>query len=432
MPGGLWRQFDLNRVAGRLRRTAPVAIATTVFGTMILLFVGCWWRDRNGAGGPKIEGPPDLNVDRQVRVRLISRQPRKSEEFAVSGPFTLTDAVDGRVLTRRDAGLPNCIVRPASPKGILLGDFPVEAADVVVSPDRDASLVLDGSTYRGLMRIRREGDGVTFTNVVDVESYLRGVLRGELPRHFHAESFKTLAVAARTYVLYQKLIGGEDRAYDVLDHEGSQMYIGVRGEDPVAVKAVEATRGEVLTYGRPGNEKIFCTYYSSTCGGLSQAVTNVKTSEVLIPPLGGNVVCNDCQVSPSYRWGPVKIAKADLTKRIVARYPTVSKIGLITALVPKALTSDGRIISIQLVGSGGDNETLVGEDFRLAVGSRALKSTNFVIQTLPDAFVFKDGKGFGHGMGLCQFGADTKACRGMGYREILATYYPRSVIKKLW
>lgn len=433
MAGGFWSRPDVQRLVQRMRRSAPVAVATSAFGAMTLLFVGCLFRDRGPVETGHAEGAPELRIERQMRVRLIGRAPRPSEQFAVTSAFTVSDALDGRVLARRDAPLTACAVRAADGGRILIGDIRLDCGDIVVAPDRDASLVLKGSTYRGLMRIRAEDGGVTFTNLVDIEAYVRGVLRGELPAHFHPESFNALAVAARTYALYQKSMTPSSRSYDVLDHEGSQMYLGVRAEDHVAVRAVEATRGEICVFGPPGEEKIFCTYYSSTCGGCSQAVSNVKSSEPPIPPLAGGVVCNDCESgSPFYRWGPVKITKRELAKRLAARYPRLSRLGAINSLIPRALSPDGRITRIQLIGSGGDDETLAGEDFRLSVGSRVLKSTHFAIETLPDAFVFRDGKGFGHGMGLCQYGMEGKARRGIGYREILASYYPRSTIKKLY
>ena len=323
-------------------------------------------------------------------------------------------------------------VRPAGVHGIDLGGEHLASNDVVITPERDAAIVLDQQTYRGALRIQRVGEGLLFDNHLDVESYLRGVLRGELPRDFHPESFKTQAVAARTYVLYQKQNGPRERSFDVYDHEGSQMYIGVRGEDRIAVEAVEKTCGEVCTWNDGRGDHIFCTFYSSACGGRSQPVTHFKPNMTAVSPLAGNVPCSDCYLAKFYRWDPVEISKAELTKRLVAKYPTLSRLGTLVEIEPKARTPDGRIIRMLLIGATGQNDTLLGEDFRLSVGGRVLKSTNFEIEARAQSFVFKNGKGFGHGVGLCQYGMETKARRGKDYRQILEVYYPRSDIKKLY
>jgi stage II sporulation protein D len=218
----------------------------------------------------------------------------------------------------------------------------------------------------------------------------------------------------------------------VYDNEGSQMYLGVRGEGRKADAAVAKTRGQVCVYDDGLRETLFCTYYSSTCGGRSQPVRNFKPNDPDVPPLRGDVVCTDCYLARFYRWDPLELSKAELTRRIVARYPSVERLGMIVGLRPKATSSDGRLIRIQLDGATGQNETLVGEDFRLSVGGRSLKSTRFDIETGRDHFIFKNGQGYGHGVGLCQNGMETKACRGMGYGEILATYYPTSKIATLY
>lgn len=120
---------------------------------------------------------------------------------------------------------------------------------------------------------------------MDIESYLRGVLRGELPRYFHIESFKAQCVAARTYALYTKRFKPAGPTFDVYDDEGSQVYSGVSVEDATSSRAVDETRGEVCSYDNNGKQDIFCTYYSSCCGGLSQHVNNVKPRDPNVPPL---------------------------------------------------------------------------------------------------------------------------------------------------
>lgn len=423
----------VNPIIRVVRRFGPARSLAVLLGTLTLALVGCYalterspWRRTPGS-----DHPPEIKVGRVVRVRLLGSR-KVPPKIEVTCPFRITDSADNHLLRSPTVALPACTVRPAADGGLDLGDTHLTQGDVLLTPERDACIVVNGKTYRGLLRIHRTRNGIALTNHVDVESYLRGVLRGELPKNFHPESFKAQCVAARTYVLYQMRLTPADRSFDVYDNEGSQMYIGLIGEGRKAVRAVEETRGQICVQDDHGTDRIFCTYYSSACGGLSQHVNNIKPNDPNVRPLAGNVACNDCYLARFYRWAPLKISKSELTKRIVARYPSISRLGTIVGLKPKELTVDGRIIRIHLDGSTGQNETLIGEDFRLSVGGRSLKSTNFVIETKSDHFVFRNGKGFGHGVGLCQNGMETKARRGMSYQRILSFYYPTSKIKTLY
>ena len=421
-------------VAARIRRSGPITLLAITLAGVIGTFVGCIslhdieiWKPRQPEAAP-----PEVIVDRQIRVRLFDLPPQKKTALSISSPFSIIDGKAGRTISDEHAPLENAEVGGAKRDVITVGNESFATNDLLITPKRDAAIVLNRNTYRGLLRIIRGPEGLKFINIVDVEAYLRGVLRGELPGYFHPEAFAAQCVAARTYVLWQKENGTRGRNWDVVDDEGSQMYIGVRGEDPIAVEAVERTRGEVCFSNDNGEERLFCTYYSSACGGLSQHVNNVKARDPSPRPLWGNVKCDDCSPAPFYRWPTVKISRGELTRRLIARYPSLKKLGTISELRPKALTSDGRIIRIELVGSGGGKDTLIGEDFRLAVGAKSLKSTNFKISTQGEMFVFSDGRGFGHGMGLCQYGMEAKARGGMSHREILQIYYPGSVIKKIY
>ena len=425
------------RAAARRYGTGRVAavMAAIPILSVTLVLAGCYtFRERTPDIVDRREpAPPTVQYDRMVRVRLLGRRPQKSIKLAVNSGYKIKSFENpDLVLETRADELASCEVVATADGGLLMGDVAVAAGDVLIHPARDASLTVNGKTYRGLLRIMVDEGGLVVTNHVDLESYLKGVLRGELPRHFHPESFKAQCVAARTYVLYQMRITPKDRSFDVFDNEGSQMYIGVLGEGEKALAAVEETRGEVCVYPSEKGDILFCTYYSSACGGQSQHVNNVKPNDPNVPPLAGNVTCNDCYLARFYEWEPVRITKAELTKRIVKRYSSVKTIGTITSLRPKEVEPGGHIIRIQMNGDNGTNETLMGEDFRLSVGGRVLKSTNFKIRDEDDAFVFEEGRGFGHGIGLCQNGMETKALRGQDYKSILRTYYPGCEIVRLY
>ncbi len=378
--------------------------------------------------------PPPPKLDRTVRVRLFGPDPVTAFNLEVTCPYKLTAFAGGKVLTESATPLRAVRVTPARslPDEIMFNAAQCGGGDIVVEPQREASVVVNGKTFRGNLRISRAGNGLVATNVLDIEDYLAGVLRGELPRDFHEQAQRALAVAARTYVLYEKITGPTGRDYDVLADERSQMYLGVLGEDKGAVDAVRHTRGEVCMVRDGDRDKIFCTYYSSACGGISQSVTAFRPSDPAIAPLAGGRVCNDCYLAPHYRWGPVKMSKAEMTRKLVARYPKLAILGQIVGVQIESVGYNDRIGRITLIGSNGGTETLVGEDFRLALGGYTIKSTSFKVVDEGKYLRFKDGRGFGHGVGLCQYGADRRARLGRTYRDILESYYPTSIIKKLY
>ena len=432
------RRITLKRRWANLRRRfarpSHLRRGTFVAGCTTLILWGCycigenreWFRDTHESAPP-----PPADIDRLIRVRLVGKKTEPPIRLRVSSGYRLIDSKTDRPLRESSQPLPASVVAIAG-GGIKIGDEVFAANDIFIDPARDASIVIGEDTYRGRLRLHIDGNRIRLTNHVDIESYLRGVLRGELPRNFHAESFKAQCVAARTYALYQKAGTPPGRDWDVYDNEGSQMYIGVRGEEAKSDTAVAATAGEVAVFDDNGRDRLFCTYYSSTCGGVTQPVSQFKPNDPNVPPLAGNIVCTDCYLSRYYRWDAVTLSHEEVTKRVVARYPTVKRLGKITRLRPKEVGQDGRIIRIQLDGASGQNETLVGEDFRLCMGGHVVRSTSFAIENGPSTFTFRDGKGFGHGCGLCQFGMETKALRGMSYYEILTFYYPASKVKKLY
>lgn len=410
-----------------LRRALAVGLSLAA-----LVFVGCLARRESFL---RREGPRAVrwSIDSNVRIRLLSADPLDAVTLECTSPYRLRRFDGGRTLIDSPRPLAPSRLQPAArnPGGLLLAGARIEADDVLVEPRRDTCLFVNGNPYRGAIRVCRDGRGLAVTNLLNVEDYLRGVLRGELPEHFHSEAQRALAVAARTYVLYQKLTVGSRQDYDVLADERSQMYVGVKGEDRAADAAIEATRGQVCLVDDDGQERIFCTYYSSCCGGMTQGVREFRPSDPVVAPLTGGVACNYCYLAPGYRWGPVRLTKAEITRRLVARYPSLGRLGQVTKVLPVTTGRDGRIVRVRVVGSGGQEEALVAEDFRLCLGGHVVKSTNCRIVDEGKFVRFVDGKGFGHGVGLCQYGADQLARKGRSFLQILQFYYPGAIVRRI-
>jgi stage II sporulation protein D len=201
---------------------------------------------------------------------------------------------------------------------------------------------------------------------------------------------------------------------------------------------VKATANQVLVFGPPGHEHIFKAYYSSTCGGISNPAEGLEPQEEQVAALAGGVVCTDCAGASRYRWPTVQISKAAAFSALGTGYPKMAALGSLEKLRPQLPgTSWGRVEWFDIVGHDGRYERLRADDFRLAMlrygppESRGLFSMNCTVKDLGSTLSFEDGRGFGHSVGLCQYGAQGKALRGMKYYEILYIYYPGAKIMKL-
>jgi len=391
----------------------------TVVPVLIFLGVvgGCW------LGGCQAKQKPQRTfekVDTRIRVRLLSAG--NPVVVSTAGSCRLVDQTDRQVAGlggKRRVKIENLGGRIAVNGQVHEGMQCLR----IIPADQGCRLAVDGRPYRGELWVYKLGSsGLMTVNVVQVEQYLKGVLAAELPARFHRRAYEAQAIAARTYALYQKMTLGKGRLYDVVDTEGSQVYRGRVAENAKAVAAVQATLGIVLTFDSGDGAKIFCPYYSSTCGGWTQDATNVKNVK-RIKPLAGGVRCDYCRKSPYYRWGPVTLDGSVIAERVNRRYPSL-KLGAIRSIEPVKLDPHGRLVLVRLTDGNGRDAVLRGEDFRLSIGSRVLPSTFCKVRREGRRFVFYDGRGFGHGMGMCQFGADGMARAGFTAPQILRHYYP--------
>lgn len=269
-------------------------------------------------------------------------------------------------------------------------------------------------------------------NHVQIEDYLKGVLPGELPNRFSPETFKAQAIAARTFVLYEKYTAPGRKKWDVVATEGSQMYPGKSAETPKSLYAVEKTRGIVLTGNTNRGWKIFPAYYSSTCGGRTQAATYLSNIDPQIKPLQGNVVCNGCRISPHYRWPEKSISAVEITQSLNNRFAAPVPLQMVKAINILNRGQNCRITKLEVVDSSGQRVVLSGERFRVMAGSRKMPSTWCNIRMQGSQFIFYDGHGLGHGVGMCQYGAEGMAQKGFTAVEILEHYYPGAKLKPVY
>ena len=306
---------------------------------------------------------------------------------------------------------------------------------LVVEPPDGGRCRLGDTSYRGRMYLHPVGaEQFLVVNHLDIESYLAGVLPKELYASWALETYRALAVAARTFAMYHMATSGVGRDYDLGDNQGSQVYGGLTAESPKSQQAVRDTHGVVLAYGRPGQEKIFMAQYSACNGGIVNGAYVLREAE-RIPPLMGGQADPDGRQCSHWRWDKVTISKADLFRAVRAsNYPAAAALTNVHQIKVAEETPYGRMLWLDVADSAGRSLRLRADDLRLVLlrsGLRAAKSLysmNCRIREVGNDFEFCDGKGFGHGVGLSQWGAEEKAQRGMKAEQILQFYYPGATL----
>lgn len=279
------------------------------------------------------------------------------------------------------------------------------------TPAAETRFMVGPKAYRGEVEVRPGNGSLTVVNELPLEEYLYGVVPGEVIPSWHAESLKAQAVAARTYAVSHL---GQFAAlgYDLKATVVSQVYGGVNLERPSTNRAVDDTSGQVLTYQGAPIE----AFYSDSSGGYTEAAGEVWGKS--IPYL--QAVPDFDQGSPRYNW--TFSASGGALPQALAKLGAA--IGDLQEIVPLDRSYSGRVKRARLVGSLGQIE-VPGEKLRFAFG---LRSTFFNVARQADGSFQFAGRGWGHGVGMTQWGAKSMADMGYTYDQILAHYYRETTL----
>ena len=236
-------------------------------------------------------------------LRVLLAEGRRVVTVSSAVPYTAVDASGlmyrlpkGSLTLRADLSLPS----DAGPVAAI--------QPLVLRPGKKAPLALDGKPYRGKLELVPQGDFVRVVNVVPLESYVQGVVAGEVPFSWPAEALKAQAVAARSYAIASLLKG---KPFDLYADVRSQVYLGVTGEKPATTKAVLDTTGQVVLYGG----KVATTYYFSSSGGKTASAADVFGFAV--PYLVSRPDPWD-KLSPYNHWGPVLLGARTVQSKLDA------------------------------------------------------------------------------------------------------------------
>ncbi len=312
---------------------------------------------------------------------------------------------------------------PMQPLPMAAAGNQVEAGGIrvtrlrIVPKDPEGLVFIGNRWFRGAADVYASGGKLTGINLVDLEAYLYGVVGAEMPASWPDEALKAQAVAARTYALYHWM-RRQREAFDMGDTVMWQVYKGAQAETSSVRQAVDATAGQVLTF----KGSLINALYHSSAGGQTE---DIKVLGKEAAPYLSAVADFD-QSAPFFRWTQ-SLEAAQLLKTLALN------IGDLLQVKPQEKSPNGRMLSLLFVGTSG-TQVVKAADVRFKLG---LKSTFFDVLHSPNAVgsaplktVAFDGRGYGHGLGMSQWGARALAALGWDSSRILKHYYSGVEVQK--
>ena len=421
------------------------AVAALTIGGMML---ACARRIVSTSAGV-IEGPARRGhvsaSDRTLRVGLlVTSEPRISGTtawalFDESSERAIEHGAIGQTLRVEQSG---GRMRAISPRGNasewVLGPL-------IARPEGDGFIAINGKRYRGELLLVAADTTIDVVNRVRMDDYLRGVVPIEIGTSESRDmaAIEAQAVTARSYAYVH--IGDESprQPYDVTASVRDQLYGGVNVETRAANAAIDATTGLVLQYaGRVVNAP-----YHSACGGSTAAAQEIwrTQGEPYLQSVSDRIPGTDrfyCDIAPRFRWTR-ELDGPTLREALVKYLATYTAVpgpypGTPRDIEVDTRTASGRVGTLKISTDRG-NYVLRGNDVRYVLrppGGEILNSTNFTVETTigPDgslARVVLRGTGYGHGVGMCQWGAIGRARAGQDFRTILRTYYPGTTVARV-
>ena len=366
--------------------------------------------------------------------------------------LTATDAwrlVDGNGRVAAEGGA-NDRVSLSSEAGAITIDTATGAPRAITAPisfrpmKSGETVSVNQRRYRGEVSIVAADSGVRVVNRLAVEAYLRGVVPRELGVRGTGDraALEAQAVAARSYVITR--LGNTSRAYDVTATTTDQVYGGIEAENAVADAAIASTEGLVLMY----DGRVVSALYHSTCGGSTAAPDEIWRSEnePFLARVSDRIPGSDryyCDIAPRFRWE--RSWRGDSLTAVVERYlrnyaqVPAGPVGDVRRVTVDGQTPSGRVAALWIETSSG-RYRVRGNDIRYVLrspGGELLNSTYFSpeVVSAPDGRLTRltiRGLGYGHGVGMCQWGAIGRARAGQDFRTILRTYFPGTTVARAY
>lgn len=351
-----------------------------------------------------------------VRVGILE----KAASFNLGGEndFVLIELTTGKKQILSHHAI---LLVKASANGLLIGEKEF-VSPVRFAPQNEGEFLrVNGKRYRDALLLKRNSaNQITLINELGLEGYLYGILPREVGSDWPIESLKAQAVVSRTFAL-NNLHRHDSEGFNFCSRVHCQVYGGYDGEQAETNRAVEETRERVITYGG----ELANTVFFSNCGGRTEEPLNAWETNGS-PPYLKSVRCRYCKHEPHYRWEQ-KLTQAEISsalrKNNYAIFPPIHSI---------RIASHGRSERAKFLKIGhSDGELKIrASHFRLALGPETIRSTLFSeIRKTKEGFYFR-GRGWGHGVGMCQEGAKGLADAGANYKKIIQFYYPGTKVEE--
>lgn len=385
-------------------------------------------------------GATDPAGQRLIRVAIMTPDPR----VGATGALTWSDALSGETLAAATAGEQWRIEREAG-GGRVRAVATTGAATAWRRALRVASphgmVTVSARRYRGTLTVVPLDTGFAVVNTLGIEDYLRGVVAVELGtrRADEIAALESQAVAARTYA-FERMSASRDQPFDVRGSVADQAYGGYDVEYALANRAIDVTRGLVLRY----DGRLARAVYSSTCGGTTARASEIwqMADQPYLQSVSDAIPGTErhyCDIAPRFRW--VRTLSGAELDAAVAQYlaayarGTSPGPGRTRMISVRGLTPTGRVGLLDVRTDAGVH-AVRGNDSRYVLrppGGEVLNSPYYSVEpeVAPDgalARVTVRGRGYGHGVGMCQWGAIGRARAGQTFRTILATYYPGTTV----
>ncbi len=345
-------------------------------------------------------------------IRVYLKGGVREVKIGIKGSFVVKDKLNRPIL--RGSNFSGMLKRDA--KNIWLGSQVLRSNPVTIETAESGFLV-DGHSYRDILQAWREEDGtLLIVNEIPLEDYLKGVLPSEMSAEWPLESLKSQAVASRTFAIFRMMENAKDK-FDLTKDVLNQVYKGKSLEHSASTRAVRETQGQILT----NQGRIFPAYFHSTCGGHTADISKLWNMESH-PSMKG---VNDdfCKGTRHYRWES-SISVQELQSKLKKAGYSITGI---RGLKLKDYDAGGRVGYVEIQDIKGA-KSLRESDFRIIAGPNVFISTLFTKVDRKGCLYYFRGRGWGHGAGLCQYGARHLGELGYTYRQILAYYYPESQI----
>ncbi|MFQ5963411.1 MAG: SpoIID/LytB domain-containing protein [Candidatus Scalinduaceae bacterium] len=367
-----------------------------------------------------------LNKPPDIRVLLLKDAEKAKIEINTS--YSISD-MDNHTVFAQGLKLPKSNIymnsgklwiKPESylPRNEASNSLIKANSSIKLSSHNNGFIKLNNSKYQGkLLIIPQKSGKFSVLEEINLEDYLPGVVESEVPSRWQYDAILAQVIAARSYAIFQKRTNNNSQY-----HVGKLdlAYNGSYTKQSRIKDIVDGSRGVVMLY----KWKFFPGYFHSTCGGYTEDI-NLVFGLKNITPLGG-VSCGYCEKSKYYQWKK-EIKKSEIEKKLHDNKVNIKNIYDVAA---EKIGKGGHCATIKIKHSQGVKRFNANE-FRLMVGPNNLRSTAFKVKNNGDSLIF-EGKGWGHGVGLCQYGMQDMAKSGFKWYEILKYYYPGVELVKVY